>query len=237
MWAAADDIWDKSFVEACINGLNLNPQAGWAFTNIVNIDSFGRVIREYPSFKRFIHYDQHLSITSFVLDPEYLGKANLIYGVYKLASLKQYMIQFWESPEACHPASDVAFNLGILCRTRLHIDERVLFMKRYVRSTDSSERLDRIITVAPYIKGVKRQEEFAPYKQAIAEACRGTQFEEFVIFLIGYRERLNIDIGKMIEENKRGLLTSRKCRIGEVVLAPLLLLNNCIVLLRSRLGR
>ena len=237
MWAAADDIWDKSFVEACINGLNLNPQAGLAFTNIVNVDSFGRVIREYPSFNRFVNSSQHLSIARFILDPEQLGKANLIYGVYKLASLKQFMIQFLESPEACHATADMAFNLGILCRTRLYIDERVLFMKRYVKSTDSPARLDRSTTVARYFNGVKRQEEFASYKQAIAAACRGTQFEDLVNFLIGYRERLNIDIGQVIEENKRGLLTSRKYRIGEVVLAPLSLLKKCIVLLRSRLGR
>ncbi|MGB7537229.1 MAG: glycosyltransferase, partial [Anaerolineales bacterium] len=72
MWAAADDLWEKNFISVCIKGLQTIPDNGWAFTNIINIDTYGHTVREYPSFSRYTHADPVLNVTGFILDPEYL---------------------------------------------------------------------------------------------------------------------------------------------------------------------
>ena len=204
MWAAADDTWEKSFVDVCFNGLNKYPQAGLAFTNIVNIDSLGRVVREYPSFKPFSHPNPYLSIASYVLVPEYLGKANLIYGIYRLdALLKKYMLDTLSSSETNNYGFDMAHNLGVLCRTRVFIDERELFNKRLVRHQDHHDDELRIIPDIPYVNGVPRNEDFLAYKRSILTASRGTQFEDFVALLMDYRYNLNQDVETILSEKKQ----------------------------------
>lgn len=58
MWAAADDIWDTSFMETCVSMLDDNKSIGLAFCNIVNIDSSERVIRQYPLLKKDFQAEQ-----------------------------------------------------------------------------------------------------------------------------------------------------------------------------------
>jgi len=194
MWAAVDDEWDQYFLMACIEGLNSSPDIGWAFTNIVNIDSFGNTIREYPSFGVFTQTDWTSSVACYVLEPEFLGKANLIYGIYKLDHLKNYMLDALSSPEVECPGFDMAFNLGILCRTRLYIDERVLFKKRLARSTDRPDQPDMIPVVAPYVNGMMHGDAFSLFCQAMMATSRGTQFEGLVSYLLEYRSHLKKDL-------------------------------------------
>jgi len=190
MWAAADDEWDSSFIEACLQGLELSEDIGLAFTNIVNIDSFGRIIREYPSFKKYSYSDRQLSITNFVLDPECLGKANLIYGIYKIKKLKAFLIDFLSSQESNYYASDVALNLGVLCRAGLSIDERVLFRKRYVRPSDSEISINYLkIPITPILSSME-VDKFQLYKKAVLAASSGTEYEKLVYTLMEYREKL-----------------------------------------------
>jgi len=194
MWAASDDELENEFLEACIAGLNSSPEIGWAFTNIVNIDSFCHVIRQYPSFRVFAQTDRTASVASFVLEPEFLGKANLIYGIYKLDRLKEYMLNTLSLPQVSYPAFDMAFNLGILCRTRLYIDERTLFLKRLVRSTDEPDQADMIPVLSPYVNGMLQREKFDLLRQAMLITSQGTQFEKLVSYLLEYKSNLKKDL-------------------------------------------
>lgn len=214
MWAAADDLWDKLFLEVCVNGLNMDPQTGLAFTNIVNIDSLGRIIREYPSLKPFSHPNPYVSIANFILTPEYLGKANLIYGVYRLdMSLKSYMLNALSTPKINNYGFDMAYSLGVLCRTGLFIDDRILFKKRYVRHKDHFGVPQKITPEIPYVYGVPRNDDFLDYKQLIITASRDTHFEDFVVSLMDYRHNLTLDV-ELILYKKKWILNNCKALLN-----------------------
>ena len=202
MWAAADDVWGEQFVEACINGMD-KQNADWAFTNMANIDTFGQLIRIYKQFTNFSTDKTYLSVANFILSPEIFGKANLIYGIYRLSPLKKTMLELLSNPSAKSPSYDMVFNLGILCRAKLFIDERVLFYKRHIRTTDAEDRIDQIELDKPYVYGVINNNDFQEYKKAMIEVSKGTEFEGLVQSLMEYRQELQKDIGLVIEEHNR----------------------------------
>jgi len=191
MWAAADDEWDSAFIEACLKCLESSENVGLAFTNIVNIDSFGMALRERPSFKKFSHPDRQLSIINFVLDPECFGKSNLVYGIYRIKKLKAFLIDFISNVDSTnYYAPDIALNLGVLCRVRLSIDERVLFRKRIIKPSENKKN-----HVFPQFQILKSftfngKNNFDLYKKAILAASAGTKYEELVFTLMEYREKL-----------------------------------------------
>jgi glycosyltransferase involved in cell wall biosynthesis len=195
MWAASDDEWKSEFVEACITGMN-SKNADWAFTNIVNIDTFGRIIREYGSFVDFAGDDPSLRVTNYVLSPEVFGKANLIYSIYRLSRLKELMLELLSSPFAESYGYDMAFNLGILCRAKLYVDERVLFRKRHVRVADMVNEPDVVVLDRPYVNGTINTNDFPEYKRSILEVSKGTEFEALVRNLMEYRHKFQKDHNK-----------------------------------------
>lgn len=137
MWAAADDLWHPAFASACVSRLADDRGCQMAFCNLVNIDTYGRRVREYPSFSRFASRDRRKNVSLLLAEPEILGKANLIYSVYRTAFLKGLLKE--------HPFSDcwgcdMVFVLSALARTFLALDERTLFMKRDCRPGDRPER-------------------------------------------------------------------------------------------------
>jgi glycosyltransferase involved in cell wall biosynthesis len=202
MWAAADDEWGEQFVEVCINGMK-ERNADWAFTNLANIDTFGRIVREYKSFINFAVEDPYLCITNYVLSPEIFGKANLIYGIYRHFALKGMMLELLSSPLAVSQSYDMVFNLGILCRAKLFIDERVLFHKRLVRITDIVDRIDEIKFEKPYVYGTINNSDFHEYKKAMIEVSKGTEFDGLVQSLMEFRQELQQDVNLMIEETNK----------------------------------
>jgi len=211
MWAACDDIWHKDFIEACIVGLDSSENIGLAFSNIVNIDSYGNEIREYPSFKRFVNSDPNIRIISYLLDPEYMGKANLIYGIFKQKSIKKHLLEFLSRRDKSEFGSDMALVLRILCDTNLYIDERILFRKRLERNIDSKSSVKYIKKVErPYVSGLLSKEQFSSYKMVIMESCQETSFAPLINYLIQYREKLNNQTNEEITILKNGSYIQRK---------------------------
>ena len=193
MWAAADDMWKESFVEACITGLESSEEIGLAFTNLEQIDLFGAKIRDYLTFAKYVNSDRSASVASYALDPESFGKANLIYGIYKIKTLKEFMISFIEPGVMHFPAADLAFNLGILCRTSLHVDQRVLFCKR-TRATASKEPGESQMPGMPYLNGMLNAKGFRDYAHAASLAAQDTPFANLVAAINQYRSALLDDI-------------------------------------------
>ncbi|MFH1461879.1 MAG: glycosyltransferase family 2 protein [bacterium] len=133
MWAACDDMWHSDFISSCVKILEDNKNIGMAFSNIVNINSFGQIIRKYPSFEQFSGINNTKIISNYVKDPEIMGKANLIYSVYKLNSFKKT----WDSfPLTEDWGSDMSFVLSTISRSGIGIDKRVLFQKRIAKKSD-----------------------------------------------------------------------------------------------------
>jgi glycosyltransferase involved in cell wall biosynthesis len=192
-WAASDDLWESRFLESCIDSLEKIPDAGLAFSNIVNVDSFGQVIREYPSFKPFAHHDRSIAIANYVLAPEFLGKANLFYSVYKLDLAKDYLFSFFSSNATDHFAFDMSFILGALCRFRLALDERTLFKKRLARPADEQGKPDPISIGLPYLSFLLRAEQDL-YFDDMRSFSSGTPYAELVTSLLQYRANLNWEL-------------------------------------------
>ena len=210
MWAACDDLWHKDFIEVCIEGLESSENIGLAFSNIVNIDSYGREIREYPSFKRFVNSDPTLRIVSFLLDPEYMGKANLIYGIFKQKSIKRSLLESLSRSNENDWGIDMALVLRILCDTNLYIDERILFHKRIVRDIDSKSAFKYIDKVErQYVIHLLNKKQFSSYKRVIMESCQDTSFAPLINYLIQYREKLNNQTYEEIALLKNGSCIER----------------------------
>ncbi len=141
MWAACDDIRHPDFIKSCLKLLEEDKSCGIAFCNIENIDSFGRVIRTYPDFSKFTGKNHNLNIVKFLLYPEFMGKANLIYGIFRVTLCRNA----WNKTNFQLWGSDMSLVLSVLSRKKLKIEPKVLFQKRQARTTDSPKKIQPII--------------------------------------------------------------------------------------------
>jgi glycosyltransferase involved in cell wall biosynthesis len=170
LWATDDDEWEPGFIESCAGQLLQHPEAGMAFCAIVNIDAYGATIREYPHFPRFAGAGQEM-IERYLRSPEFCGKANLIYSLYRTELCRAA----WKaSPLNNGWGSDMAFVLGALARSGICIDSRVLFRKRYERPSDTPGRADRIIVGAD--SGTYDLPHACSYIRNNLRAVRGTPY-------------------------------------------------------------
>lgn len=184
MWAAADDIWQPDFLSSCLRMLEMDKNAGMAFSNIVNIDSFGRVIRKYPSFEHFSGRSNLKKVINYVASPEILGKANIIYSVYRLELCKKA----WNaSPLIEEWGSDMCFVLAAISRSGgLCIDNRVLFNKRFVRTNDNQGFISEIHIAYPYLYIFPLRKSFE-YIKGNLRAVKGTNYFYFVLIIMMVR--------------------------------------------------
>lgn len=184
MWASADDIWLPEFLLSCINLLKMNKDIGMAFSNIVNIDSFGRIIRTYPSFERFSGKSNFKTIYNYIKDPEIMGKANIIYSIYKLDVCKKA----WDiSPLGEDWGSDMCFVLSAISRSGLCINKRVLSQKRISRTIDRQEFVSKIEVTNPH-KWIFPLNESIVYIKNNLKAVKGTKY--FFLVLITMLARI-----------------------------------------------
>jgi hypothetical protein len=129
-------VWPVDFLEKGVAALEANPRASAWFCQIVNINIHGEVVRSYPSFKRFQSGASKLmELTRFLWEPESMGKANLIYSIFRRQALSGVIDIFRERPSTW--GSDMNLVYGYLCRSNLVIDDRVILQKRVpVKSID-----------------------------------------------------------------------------------------------------
>jgi len=212
IWFAADDVWRPEFLESCFNNLEQNPAAGFAFSNIVNTDSFGHIIRDkYPCFTKFCTEDQTLNIIRFILDPELFGKANPIYSLFRYELLKELLkLSFFKDSWG----SDMSHNLGALARARFVCDKRVLFEKRIVRDTDKKEFIDKIEVDYENYKYDYPVKQFAQFCEDQLNAVRNTPYYEIVFEILKLRKELVKERQKIakIKGKCKGLLPLKKIK-------------------------
>lgn len=129
LWASDDDLWPADFLEKGVAALEANPRASAWFCQIVNINVLGKVVRSYPSFKRF--QSRALKFTGlvrFLWEPEIMGKANLIYSIFRRKALAEVIDLFRERPSTW--GSDMNLVYGYLCRSDIIVDDQVVLQKR-----------------------------------------------------------------------------------------------------------
>jgi glycosyltransferase involved in cell wall biosynthesis len=83
MWAAADDVWAENWLAQLVE-LIRDDRTAFAFGQLQHIDEEGYLIEHFAN-RRMVEYDfssSFLRRMHYFLDPEALGKANLIYGLF-----------------------------------------------------------------------------------------------------------------------------------------------------------
>lgn len=134
MWASDDDLWPVDFLEKGVAALEANPHVSAWFCQIVNINIHGEVVRSYPSFKRFQSgMSKLMELTRFLWEPEIMGKANLIYSIFRRQTLSEVIDVFRERPSTW--GSDMNLVYGYLCRFNLVVDDQVILQKRVPTET------------------------------------------------------------------------------------------------------
>jgi glycosyltransferase involved in cell wall biosynthesis len=167
MWASDDDIWPQDFIARGISALKRNPTCSAWFCQVANINSDGEIIRRYPSFTRFRSTrSKFLDLVRFIWEPEIMGKANLIYALYRRESLAD-LVGVLESPVW---GVDMAFVYGYLCRNNIIIDDDVVLKKRVFT-------LEKGLAVGdPRAAGIYPWLEAPRYLRAYVSAARGTHY-------------------------------------------------------------
>jgi glycosyltransferase involved in cell wall biosynthesis len=130
-WASEDDEWDPRFIETGVRALRDNPDRSAWMSTIVNTDEGGRLVREYDGFSRFTSTSSKRNdIRAYLLEPEVLGKANLIHGIFRRQALGR-TIEAYRFNRVW--GTDMCFMLAFLARFDLLATDEVLMRKRIRR--------------------------------------------------------------------------------------------------------
>jgi glycosyltransferase involved in cell wall biosynthesis len=138
MWASDDDVWEPDFVASAMDLLEANPQAQMAFCTIDNINLGGTHIRSYAGFSRFCSTaDRAADSACYLREPEVLGKANLIYGLFRTEPVRAAAEDFWDVADFDAWGGDMVFMFGFIARHQVVASDRVLLHKRMPVSSDA----------------------------------------------------------------------------------------------------
>ena len=89
-----------------------------AFCTIDTLNLDDRIIYQYPGFSKFTSSGERFQDAVFFLnEPEKLGKANLIYGLFRTSALQACIDEVWgDAYSEGGYAGDVVFNFSFVCR-------------------------------------------------------------------------------------------------------------------------
>lgn len=178
LWASDDDLWPTEFLERGVAALDANPRASAWFCEVANINIHGDVVRSYPSFKRFQSTAfKFVDLARFLWEPEVMGKANLIYSIFRRQALSEVIDIFRGSPWTW--GGDMNLVYGYLCRSNLVVDDRLVLQKRV-----PSEAVDPVSIPRRYIYP---REERALYFRNCRKAAVGTGYWLFTAATLAAR--------------------------------------------------
>ena len=137
MWASDDDLWDPDFMKSNLQHLNTSPDAQMSFCAVDMINTKGSVVRELQEFSRISSTGNRTGdIWAFLDDPEIMGKANLIYGLFRTKSLQACIESCWGDAGFEAHGGDVVFLFAFICRhgivthDAVHLHKRIPTKKR-----------------------------------------------------------------------------------------------------------
>lgn len=179
MWASDDDLWHPDFMSANWQLLQTAPEASVACSAVDSVNRDGDVIRRLPAFDRLVATgDFAASAERFVNDPEILGKANLMYGLFRTTALQSCIDDCWETSISRNWGADVVFMFGFFCRNHLVCHDAYHLHKRQETNRKSKERRwhprsYKVSKRAEFAGYVERHTRVAPTKE-LAELARRT---------------------------------------------------------------
>ena len=89
MWAACDDLWEPSYIKTLLEYLITTPSAVLAFSAFDNIDERHHQVRTYPHLFELPSEDLFTRLQNYITQEEWLGKANLIYGLMRRTAVQE----------------------------------------------------------------------------------------------------------------------------------------------------
>lgn len=185
MWAAADDVWGPDFIGNCFKRLTARPDCGMAFTGLEVIDSFGQIIRHCPDIPGFSGGPEFTTIARYVWSPEFHGKANLIYSLYRTELCKAAHNRF---PFTLDWGGDMCFNLAAMTMGGVDVVSDVHFFKRDPRSSDRQGAPIQIAVPESLVERSCPLQFFPGYTKDLLQAVRGTRFYFLVYAVMKVRE-------------------------------------------------
>lgn len=133
MWAAADDLWEPTYISTLLARLMSDHRAVLAFSAFNNVDDQGEGIREYPWLFELPSDQVSQRLLNYIVQDERSGKANLIYGLIRRHTLQSAGgFKIWgRSPWG----ADMLVVFRLLAAGNLTVADRLLFHKRLVSTS------------------------------------------------------------------------------------------------------
>jgi glycosyltransferase involved in cell wall biosynthesis len=185
MWAAQDDLWEKEFILVCLE--NIKATGAEVATTVTSIiDSHGKRVRNLIDLQHFSGEPGIAQIARYVLQPEILGKCNLMYSLFKIETVRK----MWDIyPQKYEWGSDYQFSLAIVSHCNVSVDERPLFKKRAGGFSDPhSEKNDSPVKVDEVVLRPKNHifpfGRFGAYFRGHQQAVQGTRYGPLVALLL-----------------------------------------------------
>ncbi len=176
MWTSDDDQLCPGFMAANLRLLRENPQAQMSAASISVINSAGDELFQCPGFSRFTTKgDLFEDALNYVRDPEKLGKASLIYGLYRTSAIQAVIEECWDECFSQYFGSDFLLNYAFICRHPIVATDEILLKKR--QPTNATRRIHwrhprsyRIAPAADVESYVERYRRISPTRE-LADAA------------------------------------------------------------------
>lgn len=197
-WVDADDLRSPDFLKVCVEAIDRRGVDA-AATVVADIDSYSRNIRELNELAELSGGPSVRQVTKYVLQPEVLGKCNLMYCVFKTKVAKK----LWEIyPQKKEWGSDYHYSLALISRYRVYVDKGDYLKKRVggISSLDAikddrPDKVNRLIIKDPknhmfpygrfgqYFRGHMKALEGTPYRPLVAILLLARLPRAFLIYL------------------------------------------------------
>lgn len=190
MWAAQDDVREKEYLTVCVQHLEKNSKLGLSTTVMAAIDSYGRTLTEERRLLELAEGTRLMSTVRYILQPEILGKCNLMYGLFRTEIAKSTWVIY---PMRKVWGPDYHFSLALISRYAVFVDKEVLFKKRLGGFSSPKALINDTVTGVRKIEYKNPKNQMFPYGRFKAyfsghmEALRGTNYRPLAALLLFIR--------------------------------------------------
>jgi glycosyltransferase involved in cell wall biosynthesis len=134
MWAAHDDYWHPEFLRKCLAAHEQDALLPVVFTQywVLSREYAPLKMRRFPDLSFLADEDPFSRVSRYLLLSEFTHKANVIYGLWKKAAVRD-MTQAFHGVDSrlVDYGFDIAQIAYVLVRSRVHQIPEVLFFKTY----------------------------------------------------------------------------------------------------------
>lgn len=130
MWAGDDDYRAPNFVEVLLGLMHQHPDCVLSFCDFMEVDDAGNAVDGYPQhlplLQPFASSGSLIRLCQYFFQLESKGKANLIYGLMRRATLRDFQ---WSAFVRAHGeyGVDMLFVFKLLCQGRLALTDQFLY--------------------------------------------------------------------------------------------------------------